>query len=206
MLISVIDLEINNLNSVVNSFSKHTKSSDLVEILNPESEERHDLLILPGLGKFSAGINQLRKFKLDEKIKLWSNLGTKVVGICLGMQLLGESSSESPGELGLNLIPGHCEKLKLNKDERIPHIGWNSIKAAETSDFLSLSSNKDFYFVHSYHFVAEESTHVLGTTPFGDGRFNSVIANENILGFQFHPEKSGYIGQNLIADVIEWSR
>lgn len=208
MIVGIVDLGINNLTSVQKAFVSHLNESDkMVVIKNGDVDLQPDLLILPGLGKFGAGMQALNERNFTKKIQNWRLSGTKLVGICLGMQLFGTFSDESPGVKGLNLIQSAIVKLPQFDAERIPHIGW-----AETSpqkqdkNFDSLYTPGDFYFVHSYHLVPEDKTHVLSTTRFGNLNFASSVLSENLLGFQFHPEKSGGKGMSLISEVINWSR
>jgi glutamine amidotransferase len=206
MLISVIDLGINNLTSVINSFSKPLNSNDFIEVFNSGSSNSPDLLILPGLGKFSAGMEALQSNNMNDKIIELVNGGTKLVGICLGMQLLSERSAESPKTPGLGLIQGQCEKLPINQCEPVPHTGWESIEFSSTDHFPSLSSGRDFYFVHSYHLVPQNKEGIFGITKFGNVSFVSVVLKNNILGVQFHPEKSGHAGVDLVSEIVAWAR
>ena len=208
MLIGVIDLGINNLTSVQKSFSEKLENTDKIVVIDSDLDtDRPDLIILPGLGKFGAGMKALVEKNLDEKIKGWNRIGSKVVGICLGMQLLGTKSEESDGVEGLGLIPGVVERLPANQDERVPHTGWaESIAEIANQPFSSLSTQGDFYFVHSYHLVPKDKESILTRTSFGDVSFVSGVYSEDILGFQFHPEKSGKKGKQLVAEIIAWGR
>jgi imidazole glycerol phosphate synthase glutamine amidotransferase subunit len=205
MLISVIDLGINNLTSVINSFSRPLNSNDFIEVFNPSSTSP-DLLILPGLGKFSAGMEALQSNNMNFRIVELVNSGTKLIGICLGMQLLSERSAESPDNLGLGLIEGHCEKLPYRQGNPVPHTGWESIKVSSTNLFSSLNSGRDFYFVHSYHLIPQNKEDIAGITSFGNYSFTSVVQKNNILGVQFHPEKSGQAGIDLVSEIVAWAR
>ncbi len=208
MLVGVLDLGINNLSSVQRAFSAPLRSSDSIVIVEEgEKEKCPDLLILPGLGKFGAGMQALQERDLMGKIRNWTNDGTKIVGICLGMQLLGTNSEESPGVEGLDLIKSRVERLPVDESERIPHIGWAEInKNSDSGNFPSLETPGDFYFVHSYHLVPENSKEILTKTPFGKYSFASSVISSNILGVQFHPEKSGTKGKALISEIIQWAR
>ncbi len=206
MLISVIDLGINNLTSVINSFSKPLSSNDSIEIFDHSSSNSPDILILPGLGKFSAGMKALQSNDMNYKIIELTNSGTKLIGICLGMQLLSERSAESPNTPGLGLIEGQCEKLPMSQGEPVPHTGWNSIEISSTDHFFSLNSGRDFYFVHSYHLVPRNKEDISGITRFGNDSFISVVQKNNILGVQFHPEKSGQAGIDLVSEIVAWGR
>ena len=208
MLVGIIDLGINNLTSVQRAFSASLKPTDSLLIIEEDLKmNRPDLIILPGLGKFEAGMSALRERKLVESIKSWANEGTKIVGICLGMQLLGTNSEESRGVEGLDLVRSRIERLPGDQGERIPHTGWSETNMAyDPQPFSALATHGDFYFVHSYHLIPESEKDVLTRTPFGNSNFISSVLSKNILGFQFHPEKSGSKGKILIAEIIQWAR
>lgn len=208
MLVGIVDLGVNNLTSVQRAFSVPLKTNDTMTIIE-DGLGMHppDLLILPGLGTFSAGMAALRERNLVEKIKDWNREGSKVVGICLGMQLLATSSQESLGIEGLNLIDSKVVRLKDDQFERVPHTGWAETNSQlEIQPFSALHSSGDFYFVHSYHLKPASNSDVLTTTPFGSGSFVSSVLSRNILGVQFHPEKSGGKGRALISEIVQWAR
>jgi glutamine amidotransferase len=204
----VIDLGINNLTSVKRAFSLSLKPEDSLVVIEAEPEiNRPDLIILPGLGKFDAGMSSLRERRLVEVLKSWNKEGSKVVGICLGMQLLGTTSEESRGIEGLDLIHSRICRLPSDAGERIPHIGWAETSIADAAQpFSALTTPGDFYFVHSYHLIPENENDALSRTPFGKYEFVSSVLSNNILGFQFHPEKSGNKGKKLVSEIIEWAR
>ncbi len=208
MFVGIIDLGINNLTSVQRAFSVPLKPTDSIEVIEGASNvEQPDLIILPGLGNFGAGMSALRERNLIEKIKGWNNEGTKVVGICLGMQMLASYSEESKGVEGLDLIASRIERLPGNQGERIPHTGWAETDCALGSQpFPALQSQGDFYFVHSYHLVPVNNEEVLARTAFGSTSFVSGVLSKNILGVQFHPEKSGGKGKSLISEIVNWAR
>jgi glutamine amidotransferase len=208
MLVGVVDLGINNLTSVYRAFSIPLNPTDSVSIINRNYEmQQPDLVVLPGLGKFKSGMEALQERKLVEKLKEWVNDGTRIVGICLGMQLLGTESTESDGVEGLNLVNARIERLPDDQKERIPHTGWAETNIASNKvEFEALTAKGDFYFVHSYQMIPSRSEDVLTTTPFGKINFVSSIVSKNILGVQFHPEKSGPKGKILISEIVEWAR
>ena len=208
MLVGVVDLGINNLTSVQRAFSAPLVSNDSLTIIEDDSRmDRPDLLILPGLGTFGAGMAALRDRKLIDRIKGWNHEGTRVVGICLGMQLLGTHSQESAGIDGLNLIDSRVERLPDDQNERVPHTGWaETICAIDSQQFSALQSLGDFYFVHSYHLIPASQEDVLTRTPFGESTFVSSVLSRDILGVQFHPEKSGGKGKALISQIVQWAR
>lgn len=207
MLVGIIDLGINNLTSVQRAFSRSLGPSDSLAVIEDDTRiVRPDLIILPGLGKFEAGMSALRERNLVGAIKHWANEGTKVVGICLGMQLLGTDSEESGGIEGLDLMRSRIERLPGDQSERIPHTGWaETIIAYAPQPFLNLATQGDFYFVHSYHLIPEDESDVLTRTRFGSYNFVSSVWSRNILGFQFHPEKSGKKGSALVSEIVEWA-
>ena len=208
MLVGLIDLGINNLTSVHKAFSVPLTNSDsMITIDRMFKVSRPDLIILPGLGKFGPGIDALDERMLTDKLKTWHQSGTKIVGICLGMQLLGVQSEESPDKEGLGLIEASIKSLPRNQKEKVPHIGWNeAIPEFGNVAFPSLSYSGDFYFVHSYQVIPSHEANILTRTPFGDAKFVSSIISENVLGFQFHPEKSGLKGKILISEIVNWAR
>lgn len=205
-MIEILDLGINNLSSISRAFVS-SSSVDEVQILEkPGDFAKKSLLVLPGLGSFSSGMLALRDRGLDEYIIQKVNTGSHLVGICLGMQLLGNTSQESPGIEGLGIIPGDSRLLEPGKNEKVPHVGWNEVVPTKGTSFLhQLCEGKDFYFVHSYHFSPDDTTDVLTLTPFGEMYFTSSVMRGRIVGFQFHPEKSGSSGTNLISQVLRWS-
>lgn len=206
MKIDVIDLRINNLSSISRAFQLSAVPGDVGIVDDPRQLRPNSLLVLPGLGSFSSGVSALRRSGFYSAIQEKVSIGNPIVGICLGMQLLGNNSEESEKAIGLGLIDGNTELLTSNRKEKIPHIGWNeaSIKNVGSS-FNSLNSERDFYFVHSYHLVPKNTSDILTETPFGDGSFTSAVLRGRVLGFQFHPEKSGSVGLKLIKEVIHWA-
>ena len=162
-------------------------------------------IILPGVGAFGDAmqcINDLglydliRKTVLDDKVPF--------LGICLGMQLMATNGTEYGINKGLGLIDGQVTILERNsKDERVPHVGWNEIKKTTTENPLlkNINDDSDFYFVHSYHFSTENQQNIVATTPYCN-QFTSVVAHEHIFGVQFHPEKSGKNGFQLLKNFL----
>ncbi|MGE3727275.1 MAG: imidazole glycerol phosphate synthase subunit HisH [Candidatus Sericytochromatia bacterium] len=175
------------------------------------SEEPKDIktsshLILPGVGAFGDGMRNLQKLGWDEAlVQVAQEKKLAVLGICLGMQLLADVGFEHGEHRGLGLIPGKISKLNSQMPhERIPHVGWNELHFLDSHDPLlsGIRDKTDFYFVHSYHFLPENSTCVLAKTPYC-GDFVSVVRNELIWGVQFHPEKSARPGFQLLKNFLE---
>ena len=208
MILGIVDLGINNLTSVQNSFAPTPSVVDEVVIVSSSKcNRRPDLVVIPGLGKFATGMNALNRSGLADTIKEWHLLGSKIVGICLGMQLLGTSSQESEGVRGLDLIQGRVQILPRDINERVPNIGWASLDMVQSNaNFPSLDSKGDLYFVHSYHLVPLKEEKILTKTTFGNSSFVSSVVDKNILGVQFHPEKSGQKGKSLILEIMQWAQ
>lgn len=207
--ISILDLGVNNLNSVKRAFSEHLQDTDLIRLsANAEDVSKDcNLIILPGLGSFESGMKALHERNFVNFIHECDFKKLKIIGICLGMQLLFRSSEESPNQEGLGLLDGHISKLPRQTTERIPNVGWNSVSyRGIASEFKSLQGSSDFYFVHSYALLDSDKKFALSTTRFGTDVFVSSVQTDNLLAFQFHPEKSGKIGRRLIAEMIEWAR
>jgi len=154
----------------------------------------YDGIVLPGVGNFGSGAENLRR--LSEDIHASVSGGVPMLGICLGMQLLFEESEESPGR-GLSLIKGRV--MRLPRTVKTPHMGWNTLRILEDNDLLSgVGEGDHFYFVHSYYASPEERAKVAETTygvPFA-----SVVAKRNVYGTQFHPEKSGKPGRRILEN------
>ena len=198
MTISIINYGVSNLGSIQNMLKKIGIKAQIVsnkdEIINAKK------LILPGVGSFDNGVTSLQKNNLFEAIITAANNDIPILGICLGMQLLGNSSEEGSLQ-GLGLIPGRTIKFSFrNNDLKIPHMGWNQIDPKKTNILIkNLDEESRFYFVHSYHFKPENEKYTLATTDYGIN-FNSIIYNNKIFGTQFHPEKSHKFGLKLLGN------
>jgi len=205
MRIEILDLGMNNISSIFRAFSRDNLGE--ISVITGASESKDPALyVLPGLGHFDKGVEALDQRGFRELLVDGQKSNKKVVGICLGMQLLSNQSAESPGALGLGLIPGICKKLPTSEGERIPNIGWNSTKVnGKEVLFPTLNSGRDFYFVHSFYVETENTENILSTTQFGTTEFASSIKFGATVGFQFHPEKSAYAGRSLIREVIQWA-
>ena len=206
MKIEILDLGMNNISSVSRAFSRDNLGDISVITVASESKDP-DLYVLPGLGHFDKGVQALDQRGFRELLVNGQKSNKGVVGICLGMQLLSNQSAESPGALGLGLIPGICKKLPTSEGERIPNIGWNSTKVNGQEElFPTLNSGRDFYFVHSFYVETKNPENILSTTQFGTTEFASSIKFGSTVGFQFHPEKSADAGRSLIREVIQWAK
>jgi glutamine amidotransferase len=200
--VSIIDYGMGNLDSVAHAVEKCggapvvTRSENDIRLAN--------YIILPGVGSFAEAMRNIRSYGLDNSIKK-EVMENKIplLGICLGMQLLATKGFEGGISHGLNLIPGEVRKLELDKPEtKIPHVGWNEVKFGNVSAlFDGISSGKDFYFVHSYHFICKDKEDISAVTPYC-GSFTSSVCRKNIFGVQFHPEKSLYAGLKILSNFL----
>jgi len=203
MDVAIIDYKMSNLFSVQAACQKVGLSSLITsnknEILNAK------IAILPGVGSFGEAMKHLRESKLDKTIQEFIDTGKPFVGICLGLQLLFDSSEEFGDYNGLGIIKGVVKKFKFQSHGLtkfpVPQIGWNMIKKVKNSwneSLLSDNANGDFmYFVHSYFVEPQNKNIILSTTTYGDTEYCSSIHQSNIFACQFHPEKSGEIGINI---------
>lgn len=161
--------------------------------------------VLPGVGSFADAMKNLHEAGLVPRIKKLA-LEDKIpfLGICLGMQLLASASEEHGPTEGLNLIPGQVKLFRPANGERVPHVGWNEIhKQNEHPLVEGIQDKSDFYFVHSYQFETTQPDAVIASTPYC-GEFTSIVAKDNIMGTQFHPEKSSFAGFHLIKNFLQY--
>lgn len=168
-----------------------------------------DSIILPGVGSFEQGMGFLNHNGLTSLIQSHAESGGKIIGICLGLQLLFQSSEESPGCQGLSIYEGEVIKIPRTSALNVPHIGWNAVHStAHTPQYLtnffdfSGLSIADFYFVHSYYSVPKDKSLSIGFIPDTDPLIDVAFCLNNVYAFQFHPEKSGPSGYELICSIL----
>lgn len=203
MSVLIVDYGMGNLLSVKRAFEEC--GADVFISDNPKDIVKAKQMVLPGVGTFKDGMDNLNKSGWSKVIRK-ATLKDKMplLGICLGMQLLASKGYEGEKTLGLNIISGEVKKLVVtSEDERIPHVGWNEInKVNESILFDGIEDKTDFYFVHSYRFVCNNKSDIITTTPYCGG-FVSSITFENIFGVQFHPEKSLPSGFKIIENFLK---
>ena len=200
--IGLIDYGMGNLFSVQQAFKRVNQPLDIIRDI--KSLRSCDALILPGVGAFDPAMNNLRKTDLIPSITNWVNNGKPLIGICLGLQLLFETSDEGNSK-GLGVIKGHIRKLPQENNERIPHIGWSPIyKTNECPILENYPDSNWMYFVHSYSACPFEQKNIVATTKFGKTNVSSIVWHKNTGACQFHPEKSGIAGQKLIFNWLKW--
>jgi glutamine amidotransferase len=191
-VIGICDYGMGNRRSVVKAFERvgaDVRMTDDLDVL-----EQASALVVPGVGAFPQAMDELRARRLDKLVQRRAGEGVPVLGICLGMQLLFESSEEHDGAQGLGLLPGTVRYLRAPK---LPHIGWNLVSWERDSPLnVGLDGQRAFYHVHS---LAPETDAVLGWGEYGE-RFATVVGRDNVFGVQFHPEKSSTDGLALLAN------
>ena len=221
-MIALVDYGISNLRSVQKAFEHLSTKVTLVDTSDRLAEAGQ--LILPGVGAFPAGMKGLRERGLIEPIKQAAREGKPLIGICLGMQLLFESSDEMGETQGLGLLPGRVTKIGDVRGRRqeatsafrvptgalrspqaalkIPHMGWNQLDLVSDHPLVrDLVSGSYAYFVHSYAVYPDQGEIVLATTDYG-GPFASIVGRGNVCGLQFHPEKSQAVGLKLLRNFL----
>lgn len=202
-MIAIVDYDMGNIGSVSNMLKKIGRKSEITR--DPAKIRDADHIILPGVGSFDSGMEQLEKLNLVELIreKVLKDK-TPILGICLGAQLMLERSEEGQ-KAGLGLVAGDVQRFKLDGDPkwRIPNMGWNQIRQVKQSPLVDvLPENPRFYFVHSYHFHLKNEADQLLLSDYGY-TFCSAFEHENIAGVQFHPEKSHKYGMSLLHNFSE---
>jgi len=205
MSVMIIDYGMGNLKSVKRAFEECGASVFVSD--DPKDLKEASHIVLPGVGSFADAMKYIREKNWIEEIKkAVSEDGIPLLGICLGMQLLASKGYENGENDGLGLIKGEVKRfIPVSEEVRIPHVGWNEIEKQQEDPLLNdIPNGTDFYFVHSYYFDAEDEKDVLAKTPYNGG-FSSIVRNGNVMGTQFHPEKSQKYGFQLIKNFLEVS-
>jgi glutamine amidotransferase len=198
--IAVLDYDIGNVRSVVKAVE--ACGADPVLTDSPDVIYKSQGLIVPGVSALGACIKSLEKKNLTGFLKDYISGGRKYLGICLGYQILFESSEESPGFEGLSIFKGTVRRFPKNL--KVPHIGWNSVKIPRQAVmFRGIPDESYYYFVHSYYPEPEDSKIISGYTDYGV-KFASAVEFQNIMACQFHPEKSSKYGLLLIRNFVRW--
>ncbi|CAN7760944.1 imidazole glycerol phosphate synthase subunit HisH [Paenibacillus sp. LjRoot56] len=197
-MIAIIDYGMGNLHSVSKAVER--LGYEAVVTGDPEQILAAEGAILPGVGAFGDAMEHLRESGLDEVVKQYAASGKPTIGICLGMQLLFSSSEEHGQHEGLGLLPGTV--VRFRGDYKVPHMGWNrlSYKQSESPIFKGIEEGH-VYFVHSYHAKPERESDLLAVTDYYQP-VTAIVGRDNVYGMQFHPEKSGDIGMQLLGNFL----
>jgi glutamine amidotransferase len=202
-MIGIVDYNMGNLASVINAFSIMGESVAVES--NPNNLDKYEKLILPGVGAFGDAMEHLKSNGMDSAIREYASLDRPLLGICLGMQLLFESSEEFGDSNGLGLIDGEVvafDESKFDHKLKVPHMGWNELFVQkETPIFQGLDRDFYLYFVHSFHAKCDDK-YAIGKTHYGY-EFTSAVQKNNIYGIQPHPEKSHKNGLKIIENFVK---
>ena len=201
-MIAIVDYGVGNLFSLISSFNKI--GADIVVTADPQVISDADGIILPGVGAFEDAARKLRDSGLDKVIVEQAQKGKKLMGICLGMQMLFQQSYEYGCHEGLGLLKGNIVPMKdsIPADLKIPHIGWNALHFTKESNlFKYINQNDCVYFVHSFY-ATDCDDSVIATAEYGK-ELTAAVQKDNVMGCQFHPEKSGEVGLNILRAFCE---
>ncbi|MBS1982890.1 MAG: imidazole glycerol phosphate synthase subunit HisH [Bdellovibrionales bacterium] len=207
MNIGVVDYGMGNLHSVAKALA--TTGASVRVSSDKATLSASDALVLPGVGAFGAAMNNLSKNGLDRFVREWLASGKPFLGICLGLQLLFDSSDESRGVRGLGVLKGRVRAFRKKdfskKGYRVPHMGWNTVRIRQ-KEKLGVKASDSFYFVHTFFPEPKDKRVIWTTTPYGKA-FCSAVVTGNITATQFHPEKSGDVGLRLLKNIVtKWER
>lgn len=205
MQVGVVDYGMGNLLSVYNAL--YTLGADVQYCQTPEQINAAERLVLPGVGAFRDCIQQLHQRGLVEALTQAVKVaGKPILGICLGMQVMAQRSHEGGMYEGLGWFKAEVKRLKPGPEQlRIPHIGWNNIEQRQSHPVLAgLPASPDFYFVHSYALVCEDASELIATCDYGQA-VTAMVARDNMVATQFHPEKSQDYGLRMLENFLDWS-
>ncbi len=200
MSLLVVDYGSGNIASVLNMIRR--QGGTAIASRNPDAIRGAGKLILPGVGAFNHGMSQLHELGLVEPIRESVTAGAIILGICLGMQLLGNRSEEGD-TAGLRLIDADFKHFSFEDSESlpVPHVGWNRIRVAKPNPIIAGDGEQRFYFTHSYYAVCARDEDVLATTEYGYP-FVAAFSRDNVFGVQFHPEKSHRFGMAVMRNFL----
>lgn len=197
-MIAIINYEMGNLRSVQKALQKLGHAAEVTD--DPAEIAAAEKLILPGVGAYADAMTALRQRDLVEPLKRAIAAGKPTLGICLGLQLLFEKSSEGGEHEGLGILPGEVVRFNIPREYKVPHMGWNQInRRRRTPIFTGIDDGAYFYFVHSYYVVPRDESIIATTTDYPTP-FTSSIWRENLFAVQFHPEKSQQLGLRLLEN------
>jgi glutamine amidotransferase len=199
-MIAIIDYDAGNLRSVEKALIALGEQPVITR--EPEVLLTADKVILPGVGAFGDAMARLNQYGLPDVIRQVAAKGTPFLGICLGLQLLFERSDESDGVPGLGILKGEILRIPDHEGLKIPHMGWNSIEIDPASRlFAGIDNGSYVYFVHSYYLKAADETDVAATTEYST-HIHAAVERANVFATQFHPEKSGEVGLQILRNFI----
>ncbi len=202
-MVAIIDYDAGNIKSVEKAFE--ALGAEVSVTSDPEVIRSADHVVLPGVGAFGDAMNKLNNMGLTEVIREVAKSGKPFLGICLGLQLLFDSSEEAPGVEGLGILPGKVLRFKEMDGLKIPQIGWNALHLSNNGRLFSGVDEGAFvYFVHSYYLDAADRECVKATAEYGVS-FDASVEHDNIFACQFHPEKSSSVGLKMLENFLKIS-
>lgn len=204
-MIAIIDYEAGNLTSV--ELAVQHVGGECIVTQNPEDIARADRVIFPGVGSAKSCMENLKRLKMDKALHEALDGGKPVMAICIGMQLLFESTEEDGGVETLGILPGHVIRFDFPGQQhiKIPHMGWNEVvKTKEHPVLADLPTDGECYFVHSYHVQTNNEDIVYAKTDYAGNNFTCAVGKDNLFATQFHPEKSGEIGLAMLRNFLKW--
>ena len=207
----IVDYGSGNLRSAAKAFERALRERDIAGEICVSAEPREaaaaDRIVLPGVGAFAACMNGLAALPgmIEALTRAVRERGRPLLGICVGMQLLAERGHEHGSHAGLGWIAGEVTRLApLDRTFKVPHMGWNDLTACCAHALVAgIGAGAQAYFVHSYHFSPSDRSDIVATTDYG-GELVAIVGRDNIVGTQFHPEKSQKLGLALIANFLKW--
>ena len=198
-MIGIVNYGFGNIGSIANALNRIDIVNKIIE--NPKDISSFSHLILPGVGSFKKSMEVLDNKGWSHEIKKFTKKGNFLIGICLGMQLMFREGEEDGFSIGLGLIEGKVKKIKISKNQVLPHVGWNNLETINKKEiiFKNIKQSADYYFDHSYECIPLNKNVIIAETTFEkEKKIVSIIKFENIYGMQFHPEKSPPNGLNFL--------
>lgn len=200
-MIAIIDYDAGNVKSVEKALQ--FLGEEVIITRDREQILSADKVVLPGVGAFGDAMDKLNSYNLVEVIKEVVDRKTPFIGICLGLQLLFDSSEESPGVAGLGILPGKIVRIPEKDGLKVPHIGWNSLTYPNKGRlYKGIEEESYVYFVHSYYLQADDPSIVVAQTNYGVD-IQASVEKDNVFACQFHPEKSSGVGMTILKNFIQ---
>ena len=203
-MIAIVDYKAGNLTSVRLALEAIQVQAEITS--DPAVVAQAEKVIFPGVGAAGAAMEDVKRFGLDAALKDFYATGRPFLGICVGTQIMLDSSEENGGTPCLGVIPGTVKCFRPTSHyDKIPQIGWNTVHLTRQHPVLEgIEDNSEFYFVHSYYPAPSHPEHRLGETEYADATFAAILGRENVIATQFHPERSGRIGLKLLENFCQW--
>lgn len=199
MKIGVVNISIGNVGSVVEAFN--FLRNDAEPVSNSAQLDEYDLLVLAGVGNYNTAMEKMNQLGFVDALRDQVQAGKPVLGICLGMQLFSTMGLEDGQTNGFDWIPGTVKKIE-DSSVKVPHMGWNTVHP-KRNDLFEGIERSTFYFMHSYHFDVANDENVIATVNYGEGDMVAAVRKDNIIGVQFHPEKSQGDGLRFLKNLVE---